>query len=102
VFVDRTRRHQTSHVIGEIVKRLIDGTSVVLFAEGASSDGNRVLPFRSALVGAVNAVVSYGDPVAANGTADRKAMANSLEGTMRALNTATLRWRPRKAYATTS
>ena len=41
--------------IGEIVQRLAAGTSVVLFAEGTSSDGNRVLPFRSALVGAVRA-----------------------------------------------
>ena len=53
VFVDRSRRHQTGDAIAEIVKRLADGTSVVLFAEGTSSDGNRVLPFRSALVGAV-------------------------------------------------
>ncbi|HSP50402.1 MAG TPA: 1-acyl-sn-glycerol-3-phosphate acyltransferase [Pseudolabrys sp.] len=53
VFVDRTRRHQSADAIAEIVKRLIGGTSVVLFAEGTSSDGNRVLPFRSALVGVV-------------------------------------------------
>src|SRR6476646_9459623 len=53
VFVDRTRRHQTPESVGQIVKRLADGTSVVLFAEGTSSDGNRVLPFRSALLGAV-------------------------------------------------
>ena len=53
VFVDRARRHQSVQAVGEIVKRLAGGTSVVLFAEGTSSDGNRVLPFRSALLGAV-------------------------------------------------
>src|SRR6185437_10330582 len=53
VFVDRARRHQTGAAVSEIVKRLADGISVVLFAEGTSSDGNRVLPFRSALLGAV-------------------------------------------------
>jgi 1-acyl-sn-glycerol-3-phosphate acyltransferase len=53
VFVDRTRRHQAAEAVSEIVKRLASGTSVVLFAEGTSSDGNRVLPFRSALLGAV-------------------------------------------------
>jgi lyso-ornithine lipid O-acyltransferase len=53
VFVDRTRRHQSSDAVAEIVKRIENGVSVVLFAEGTSSDGNRVLPFRSALLGAV-------------------------------------------------
>ena len=53
VFVDRTRRQQTGDAIAEMVKRLEDGISVMLFAEGTSSDGNRVLPFRSALIGAV-------------------------------------------------
>jgi 1-acyl-sn-glycerol-3-phosphate acyltransferase len=53
VFVDRTRRHQTGEAVADIVSRLKDGVSVVLFAEGTSSDGNRVLPFRSALLGAV-------------------------------------------------
>jgi 1-acyl-sn-glycerol-3-phosphate acyltransferase len=53
VFVDRSRRQQTGDAIAEMVKRLHAGISVMLFAEGTSSDGNRVLPFRSALIGAV-------------------------------------------------
>lgn len=52
VFVDRKRRQRTAEVNAEIAKRLASGNPVVLFAEGTSSDGNRVLPFRSALVGA--------------------------------------------------
>jgi 1-acyl-sn-glycerol-3-phosphate acyltransferase len=53
VFVDRSRRAQTGDSISEMADRLTSGVSVVLFAEGTSSDGNRVLPFRSALIGAV-------------------------------------------------
>lgn len=53
VFVDRSRRSQTGDSIAEMVQRLSSGVSMVLFAEGTSSDGNRVLPFRSALIGAV-------------------------------------------------
>ena len=59
VFVDRMRRHKTGDAIAEIVRRLADGIPVVLFAEGTSSDGNRVLPFRSALIGAIK---ELGDP----------------------------------------
>jgi len=154
VFVDRARRHQAANAVKEIVRRLAGGTSVVLFAEGTSSDGNRVLPFRSALVGAVrqaaaagsiliqpmsicytgqhgipmgrqhrplvawygdldfmphikefiergavDAVVSYGAPVAADGKADRKAMAKTLEGAVRAITASTLRGRPKPAHA---
>jgi len=53
VFVDRTRRNQTGDTVAEIIKRIRSGISVVLFAEGTSSDGNHVLPFRSALLAAV-------------------------------------------------
>ena len=52
VFVDRARRHKTRDVNAEIARRLAEGDPVVLFGEGTSSDGNRVLPFRSALIGA--------------------------------------------------
>jgi 1-acyl-sn-glycerol-3-phosphate acyltransferase len=159
VFVNRARRSQTGEAVGAIVKRLLEGTSVVLFAEGTSSDGNRVLPFRSALIGAVkeaaafgagaiqiqpmsigytgqqgipmgrqnrpliawygdldfvphfktfcargavDAVVSFGEPLAADGADDRKAMTKRLEGDVRLLNTATLRGGPRPLHAATS
>lgn len=60
VFVDRQRRAKTGAVNQEIAERLSQGDPVVLFAEGTSSDGNRVLPFRSALVGAVRDVMATG------------------------------------------
>lgn len=149
VFVDRGRRHQAGDAVSEIVKRVASGTSVVLFAEGTSSDGNRVLPFRSALLGAiedrgdsgsilmqpmaityigqhglpmgrqhrplvawygdldfmphirafiergaVDALVTYGDPVPADRDTDRKAMSKRMEGTVRELLVTALRGRP--------
>ena len=158
VFVDRKRRHQTADAVGEMVKRLAGGTAVVLFAEGTSSDGNRVLPFRSALLGAVkhvaehskatgdiliqpmsisyvtshgiplgrqhrplvawhgdldfmphikefiargavDAVVSYGEPVAVDAAADRKALTRRLEGAVRGMMAAALLKRPVSAPA---
>ena len=156
VFVDRTRRQQTGTAIAEMVKRLADGTSVVLFAEGTSSDGNRVLPFRSALIGAVreaaarteggmliqpmsicyttingipmgrqhrpliawygdldfmphfkaflrrgviDVVISYGEPIAADATTDRKQLARRLETAVRGLATSTLMGRSRPLHA---
>jgi len=54
VFIERQRRHKTGHAAREMASRLRGGDAVVLFAEGTSSDGNRILPFRSALVGAVH------------------------------------------------
>ncbi|MEX0752770.1 MAG: lysophospholipid acyltransferase family protein [Xanthobacteraceae bacterium] len=152
IFVDRARRHQTAAAVAEIVQRLNEGTPVVLFAEGTSSDGNRVLPFRSALLGAardalaqtaptqrilvqplsicytrsqglpmgrrrrplvawygdldfvphlrnfirrgaVDAVVSWGDPVAYDATMERKTLVKSLENAVRGLTAEALRER---------
>jgi 1-acyl-sn-glycerol-3-phosphate acyltransferase len=53
VFVDRTRRQAASDAANEIMTRLEKGDTIVLFAEGTSSDGNRVLPFKTSLFGAV-------------------------------------------------
>jgi 1-acyl-sn-glycerol-3-phosphate acyltransferase len=51
VFVDRQMRSTATQrdVIG---KRLAAGDSLILFPEGTSGDGNRVLPFKSALFAA--------------------------------------------------
>jgi 1-acyl-sn-glycerol-3-phosphate acyltransferase len=54
IFIDRQARHQTGAATRAIAGRLLGGDAVVLFAEGTSSDGIRVLPFRSSLVGAVH------------------------------------------------
>jgi 1-acyl-sn-glycerol-3-phosphate acyltransferase len=62
VFVDRERRHKTADVNAEIAARLSEGDPVVLFGEGTSSDGNRVLSFRSALLGAARDAMTMAGP----------------------------------------
>lgn len=52
VFIDRTRRSAVGETAGEIARRLAQGDAIVLFAEGTSSDGNRVLPFMTSLFAA--------------------------------------------------
>ena len=52
VFIDRRGRAARNHM-GELRMRLEAGDNLVLFPEGTSSDGNRVLPFKSALLAAV-------------------------------------------------
>jgi 1-acyl-sn-glycerol-3-phosphate acyltransferase len=152
VFVDRTRRHKTQDVNSEIAQRLAGGDPVLLFGEGTSSDGNRVLAFRTALVGAardalaeaeharrvwiqplsiaytgllglpldrharprvawyggaamwphfswlvahgaVDVVVTWGEPLAYDEASDRKTVARQLEQAVRGLTVAALRGR---------
>lgn len=52
VFVDR-RVRSTAAQRNAMTLRLAAGDALILFPEGTSSDGNRVLPFKSALFGAV-------------------------------------------------
>lgn len=52
IFVDRTRRKSVGATASEMIARLNAGDTLVLFAEGTSSDGNRVLPFKSSLFAA--------------------------------------------------
>jgi 1-acyl-sn-glycerol-3-phosphate acyltransferase len=52
VFIERAKRSQTVEARDLIRKRLLEGDALVLFPEGTSDDGNRVLPFKSALLGA--------------------------------------------------
>jgi lyso-ornithine lipid O-acyltransferase len=156
IFINRQARHQTGAATREIATRLLGGDAVVLFAEGTSSDGMRVLPFRSALVGAVHhalgggthhshvtvqpmslaytsldglpigrslrdrvawygdvdlvphlidvlasgavdVTVSWGEAIAYDGNADRKAIARSSEKSVRRMTIAALRGVPRLA-----
>jgi 1-acyl-sn-glycerol-3-phosphate acyltransferase len=53
VFVERQRRSQAGVARDQLRERLREGDALVLFPEGTSNDGNRVLPFKSALMGAV-------------------------------------------------
>lgn len=57
VFVDRTRRGATADQADDIGRRLAGGDVIVLFAEGTTSDGNEVLPFRSSLFGAARSAL---------------------------------------------
>ena len=50
VFVERERRTRTVEKRNEIHSRISSGDTLILFPEGTSSDGNRVLPFKSALM----------------------------------------------------
>jgi lyso-ornithine lipid O-acyltransferase len=51
VFVDR-RARSTATQRDAMTRRLVAGEALILFAEGTSGDGSRVLPFKSALLSA--------------------------------------------------
>lgn len=59
VFIEREKKRETGRHVGEVAKRLAAGEVVVLFAEGTTSDGNRVLEFKSALFGAASAALPF-------------------------------------------
>lgn len=52
VFIDRTRPRSASQQAEQIAARLVNGEPMVMFAEGTTSDGNRMLPFKSSLFAA--------------------------------------------------
>ncbi len=60
VFVERTRRSATGETRDLIRERLVVGDTLLLFPEGTSHDGNTVLPFKSALLGAAEARLADG------------------------------------------
>lgn len=57
VFVDRSKRSEAAKSAVAIRDRLKAGDALVLFPEGTTSDGNRILPFKSALMGSVEAEI---------------------------------------------
>jgi 1-acyl-sn-glycerol-3-phosphate acyltransferase len=59
VFVVREERRKTGNQVSEIAARLADGEIIVLFPEGTTSDGNRLLEVKSSLFGAAAAAVEH-------------------------------------------
>jgi 1-acyl-sn-glycerol-3-phosphate acyltransferase len=60
IFVSRDNPTEVPAQLGKMEKPLKEGIPVVLFPEGTSSDGSRVLPFRSSLL---ESAVRSGSPV---------------------------------------
>jgi 1-acyl-sn-glycerol-3-phosphate acyltransferase len=58
LFVDRSRPRQSGEQANEIGSRIAAGDPMVLFAEGTTSDGNLLLPFKSTLFGAASMAVA--------------------------------------------
>jgi lyso-ornithine lipid O-acyltransferase len=60
IFVVREEKRRTGDQVNEIAGRMADGEIVVLFPEGTTSDGNRVLSVKSSLFGAAAAALPKG------------------------------------------
>ena len=61
VFVEREQKRKSGDQAGEIARRMNEGDPMLLFAEGLTSDGNLLLPFKSTLFGAASIAVDGGD-----------------------------------------
>jgi len=55
IYVERARRTASASQAGDIQSRLKQGDNVILFPEGTSNDGVRLLPFKSTLFSAMDA-----------------------------------------------
>lgn len=58
IFVVREEKRKTGEQVNEIGRRLADGEIVVLFPEGTTSDGNRLLEIKTSLFGAAATAAS--------------------------------------------
>lgn len=52
IFIERDQKNKSGAQAEAIATRLQEGDVLVLFAEGTTSDGNHILPFKSSLFGA--------------------------------------------------
>lgn len=62
VFIDR-KRGATARERDQLTTRLAAGDSLILFPEGTSNDGNRVLPFKSAFFAVAQNKTAVGAPL---------------------------------------
>lgn len=59
IFVSRSAPRKTGSQVNEIAERMAGGEVVVLFPEGTTSDGNRVMDIKSSLFGAAASAVPF-------------------------------------------
>jgi 1-acyl-sn-glycerol-3-phosphate acyltransferase len=78
LFVDRERRLETGRVNESVGQALRAGLRVVLFAEGTSSDGSVVLPFRPSLFEPALAAEAMITPAYISYTASSGSVANDV------------------------
>lgn len=76
IFVRREEKRTTGNQVNEIGQRLAAGEIVVLFPEGTTSDGNRLLEIKTSLFGAAAAAV----PLSPTGTVHVQPLAIAYTG----------------------
>lgn len=59
IFVEREQRQKTGDQVNEIADRLTAGEIIVLFPEGTTSDGNRLMEIKTSLFGAAASAVPH-------------------------------------------
>ncbi|WP_176086630.1 lysophospholipid acyltransferase family protein [Martelella sp. HB161492] len=59
VFIERADRRGTGDQVNSIAERLVGEEIIVLFPEGTTSDGNRLLPLKYSLFGAASSAVPF-------------------------------------------
>lgn len=64
LFVDRSSRRSAHLIAAQLGGRLDAGHNVIVFPEGTTGPGDRVLPFRSTLTGAVTRQALHVQPIA--------------------------------------
>lgn len=83
IFVERNRGAQSAEAAASMERKMTDGLPVLLFAEGTSSDGSEVLPFRSSLFEpAIRAGVSVTPAAIGYGSSDASEARVSYWGEM--------------------
>lgn len=60
LFIDRNKRHDAARIVHQTAKSLTEGDNLCLFPEGTTTDGTRVMPFKSSIIQAAihaNAII---------------------------------------------